>query len=75
MFRTRNFLKHMVWARYVSWVDKVSLNHKGILFWNKDMELVQGIKVFAAKPEDLSSIPRTHTVEGKNQLPKVVLWL
>lgn len=37
------------------------------------MELVQGIKVFAAKPEDLSSIPRTHTVEGKNQLPKVVL--
>lgn len=35
------------------------------------MELGQGIKVFGAKPEDLSSIPRTHTVGEKNQLPKV----
>lgn len=29
----------------------------------------------ATKPGDLSSIPRTHTVEGKNQLLKVILWL
>lgn len=35
------------------------------------MELVQEIKVFVAKPEDLSYMPRTYTVEGK--LLKVVL--
>lgn len=28
-------------------------------------------KAPATKPEDPSSIPRTHTVEAENQLPKV----
>lgn len=31
------------------------------------------VKVLAAKPDGLILIPRTHTVEGQNQLPKVVL--
>lgn len=29
------------------------------------------IKVLAAKSDDLSSIPRTHTVEAKNRLVRV----
>lgn len=37
-----------------------------------DNELAQQEKVLVAKPEDLSSIPRTYTVE-EDQLPKFVL--
>lgn len=33
--------------------------------------MAQQIKVFAAKLEDLSSIPRTHLEEGENRGPKV----
>lgn len=38
--------------------------------WSK---MAGSVKVFAAKPEDLSSIPRTHIVKGENQLPQIVL--
>lgn len=31
------------------------------------------VRVLAAKPGDLSSMPRTHKVEGENTLPKIVL--
>jgi hypothetical protein len=34
--------------------------------------MAQWEKVLAAKPDDLSSIPREHVVEGRNQLPQVV---
>lgn len=34
----------------------------------------QRLKGLAAKPEDLSSIPGNHMVEGEQQLLKVVLW-
>jgi hypothetical protein len=37
----------------------------------RDM-MTQLVQVFATKPDDLSSIPRNHTVEGVNQLLKVV---
>lgn len=30
-------------------------------------------KAFASKPEDLSSTPRTHTLEGENSLQKLSL--
>lgn len=36
-------------------------------------EMVQRAKVLAAQPEDLSSIPMPHTVEGENPLSQVVL--
>lgn len=36
--------------------------------------MAQLLKVLAAKPDDLSLIPGTHMVEGKNQRPQVVLW-
>lgn len=38
-----------------------------------DNEMAQWVKVLASKPVDLSSIPKTHAVEGENQLTKVVL--
>lgn len=31
--------------------------------------------MFANKPEDLSSVPKTQTIEGENQILQVVLWL
>lgn len=34
---------------------------------------VQWVRGSAAKPEDLSSIPATHMVEGENQLLQVAL--
>ena len=36
-------------------------------------EMVQRIKSLTTKPGDRSLIPTTHTVEGENQLPQVVL--
>lgn len=36
-------------------------------------EMVQRVKVLAAKPNDLGSISGALMVEGDNQLPKVVL--
>jgi hypothetical protein len=36
--------------------------------------MAQLLKVLAAKPDDLSSIPGTHVVEGKSRRPQVVLW-
>jgi hypothetical protein len=30
--------------------------------------MAQQIKAFSTKPDNLSSLPRTHTVEGENQL-------
>lgn len=36
-------------------------------------KMAQYIKVLAAKPEHLNSIPRTHMVERENQFLKVVL--
>jgi hypothetical protein len=35
--------------------------------------MVHQVKVFAAKFDNLSLIPRIHLVEGENQLPQVVL--
>jgi hypothetical protein len=32
-------------------------------------EIAQEAKMLAAKPMDLGSLPRTHMVEGENQLP------
>jgi hypothetical protein len=34
-------------------------------------DMTQQVKVLAAKPEDLSSIPETHTMEGEKQHLKV----
>lgn len=39
----------------------------------RDAEMVQWVKIVAAKPEGLDFIPQTHIVEGKNQLPQDVL--
>lgn len=36
--------------------------------------MVQWIKAFATKPDDLNSISRTYMVEGKKESLKVVLW-
>lgn len=36
-------------------------------------EMAYQVREPAAKTEDLSSMPRTHTMERKKQLPKVVL--
>lgn len=35
--------------------------------------MAQWVKEFTAKPEDPRSIPRSHLVEGENQLQQVVL--
>ena len=35
-----------------------------------DGEMAQWIKALAAIPGDLSFIPRTHIIEGENQLPQ-----
>lgn len=32
------------------------------------------VKGLAAKPDDVSSIPRTHMEGGANEFPKVVFW-
>lgn len=37
-------------------------------------EVAQWEKVFAAKPDDLSSISRDHLVEEGDCFPQVVLW-
>lgn len=34
----------------------------------------QWLRAQATKPDDLSLTLSTHTVEGENQLPKLVLW-
>ena len=36
-------------------------------------EIAEPAKALATNSDDLSSIPRTYTVEGENQLPQVVL--
>lgn len=36
--------------------------------------VVQWIKAFANKPDDLKSISGTYVVEGKKEFLKVVLW-
>lgn len=42
----------------------------------KASEMVQQVKALAAKPGDMSSVPRTFTRwEGEHQLLEVVLWL
>lgn len=38
-------------------------------------EMAQQVKVLAAEPDNPSSVPGTHTVEGKNGLLQVVLVL
>jgi hypothetical protein len=35
--------------------------------------MAEGIKGFPIKPDDLGLIPKTHTVEGKNQLLRLSL--
>lgn len=37
------------------------------------VEMTQWVKVMAVKSSDLSSLSRTHTVEGENWLPQAVL--
>lgn len=36
--------------------------------------MAQWVKVLAAMPDDLSSVPGTRMIEGENWLPRVVLW-
>ena len=36
--------------------------------------MAQGVKVLAAKPDDLNSVHGIYTVEGKKPLLQVVLW-
>lgn len=45
------------------------------ILWNQTQvdEMAQEVKVLASKPDDLSSIPGSHTTKGENQLLKVVL--
>lgn len=38
-------------------------------------EVAQWVKLLAAKPDNLSSIPWNHTAEGKDQFPEVSFWL
>lgn len=38
-----------------------------------DSEMAPWVKVFPSTPDDLSSIPQTHRVEGENQLTKALL--
>lgn len=42
-------------------------------FLSRAGEMVQWARVAAAKPDDLDLIQETHTVEGENELPQVVL--
>ena len=35
-------------------------------------KMVQHVKALAAKPNDLRSLPRAHTVEGEDRFPQVV---
>jgi hypothetical protein len=37
-------------------------------------EMAQLLKGLAAKPENLSSVPRVLMMEGERQLPQIVLW-
>lgn len=37
--------------------------------------MTQRAEVFATEPKDLSSIPRTHVMEGENPRSQVLLWL
>ena len=46
--------------------------YKNGLNWASEM--AQWIKVFVAKPENLSLIPEFHSMEGENGLPEVTLW-
>lgn len=45
------------------------------ILWNQTQvdKMAQEVKVLASKPDDLSSIPGSHTTKGENQLLKVVL--
>lgn len=36
-------------------------------------KMSQWVKVLATEPDNLSLIPRTHTVKGENQLPHLIL--
>lgn len=55
---------------YLPYAFILSTCKKGM---NRDSEMDQLVNVLAAKRGDLSSIPGTHRVEGKNQLPQVIL--
>lgn len=35
--------------------------------------MAQWVKVIAAKPDDLTLIPRTHEVKGEKEVPQIVL--
>lgn len=41
---------------------------------SKNIAVDQQVKVLAAKPDNLSWIPRSHTMKGEDSLPQVVLW-
>ena len=41
--------------------------------WKGSGEMAQQAKAPAAKPDDLSSIPRTYMVEDENQISHIVL--
>lgn len=48
---------------------KIPFKIKQFLWTGK---VVWSLKELATKPEDLGSIPRTHLVEGKNEVPQAV---
>jgi hypothetical protein len=41
--------------------------------WGRFSKMAQWVKAFAEKPDSLNSMPMTHMVEGKSQLPQFVL--
>lgn len=51
-------------------IDKKKIK-KQEAYWVR--ELAQKVKMLSTKPDDFSSIPRTHIVERENHFPKVFL--
>jgi hypothetical protein len=73
MFRIPGFQLKMTMA-----FDHITPNKRIIILrWAqltyKIRTMVQQVKVFAAKPEYLNLIHRTHMEEGENQLPQIVI--
>lgn len=68
--------KDLVFSYHNVYEIILSLDFEMVDFQNsylRTIKMAQWVKVFAAKPEDLSSIPGTYMIKGENLLPKVVL--
>lgn len=67
------------WHQSASYTDVGDLARAVVLSTLKQKnvgpgEVAQWIKAFAAKPADVSSVPRTHVLDGENQRPQFDLW-